>query len=277
MNRPFQSDLVIQERISESRLRAYHVGFDQRQFRFLPLVDVIRRVIPEFALGIKPAGIPLTDLVDRLKEAAITVYTTDKYQRRGEFGELILHLLLRDFCKTLPLVSKIYFKDSQNVPVHGFDGVHVTPNDRKLWLGESKLYSDGKEGVADLADDVQKHVNAKYLESEFLFISRKIPVDYPEVEYWRQLMHKDQKLDTIYSSIVIPLVCTYSSAIFNDHKEDSADYFSAFQNEVERLNRHFCGKLLASSLEIILFLLPVPDKDELNQALDQRLKHMQSI
>ncbi|WP_330558188.1 Hachiman antiphage defense system protein HamA [Acutalibacter sp. 1XD8-33] len=32
--------------------------------------------------------------------------------RRGEFGELILHLLLRDFKNTIPLISKVYFKDS---------------------------------------------------------------------------------------------------------------------------------------------------------------------
>jgi hypothetical protein len=35
----------------------------------------------------------------------------DKDLARGEFGELILHLLLRDFHDTVPLLSKIYFKD----------------------------------------------------------------------------------------------------------------------------------------------------------------------
>ena len=34
----------------------------------------------------------------------------DRYLRKGEFGELILHVLLRDFKNTIPLISKIYFK-----------------------------------------------------------------------------------------------------------------------------------------------------------------------
>lgn len=34
------------------------------------------------------------------------------FKNRGEFGEIILHFLLRDFKNTIPLVSKVYFKDS---------------------------------------------------------------------------------------------------------------------------------------------------------------------
>jgi hypothetical protein len=115
MPRPFQSELVLEERISDASLRAYHVGFDQNRFRLQPLVDVIRRVIPEFALGYHAGrSLPIETMADKLREAAMTVFSTEKYKLRGEFGELILHLLLRDFCGTIPLVSKIYFKDSVN-------------------------------------------------------------------------------------------------------------------------------------------------------------------
>ncbi|MEI3544396.1 MAG: Hachiman antiphage defense system protein HamA [Alistipes communis] len=73
----------------------------------MPLVETIRRVIPEYALGYHVGyNIPQTEIVDRLQEAAKTVYTTDKYKKRGEFGELILHLLLRDFCNTIPLFQQ---------------------------------------------------------------------------------------------------------------------------------------------------------------------------
>ena len=66
-------------------------------------------------------------------------------------------------------ISKIYFKDSHNVPAHGFDGVQVTitGDKKKLWLGESKLYKTGDAGVRDLAEDIKKHVNADYLRREF--------------------------------------------------------------------------------------------------------------
>lgn len=127
MTRPFESELVLEEKISDATLKAYNVGFDQNRFRLEPLVDIIRSVIPEYALGYhKGKDVPYTKIMERMKQAALTVYTTDKYKRRGEFGELILHLLLRDFHNTIPLISTIYFRDSPNVPAHGFDGVHIT-------------------------------------------------------------------------------------------------------------------------------------------------------
>ena len=280
MVRPFNSDLVIDEKISEPLLKAYHVGFDQKKFRLIPLVDVIRNVIPEFSLGYHCGkNIPLTSMVEKLKEAAELVFLTDKYQSRGEFGELILHLLLRDFHETIPLISKMYFKDSYNVPVHGFDGVQISisNNKKKLWLGESKLYKSGRSGVKELAGDLIKHLDADYLKREFSLISKKLPESIPEIEYWRNLMDKHQKLDTIFDRIVIPMVCTYDSSLFQHHCDNTSEYFSDFQDECIKLNTYFLSKRPNINTEIILMLLPVPSKDDLNYEIDKRLKAIQSI
>ena len=278
--RPFKSDLVLREQLSEVTLRAYHVGFEENKFRLQPLVDIIRSVNPELALGYYAGEkIPLTEMVEKLKEAAETVYTTEKYQRRGEFGELILHLLLRDFCKTIPLVSKIYFKDSHNVTIHGFDGVQVTieKEEKKLWLGESKLYIDGTKGVKDLAEDLMKHIEADYLRREFVLLSRKLPKNVPDREYWLELMDKHQTLENIYSNIVIPMVCTYSSKIFENHQLETQKYIEEFEEECKKLWKIFNTKSIKTSVDVILMLLPVPNKDELNCELHKRLKAMQNV
>lgn len=280
MSRPFKSELVLEEKISEATLKAYHVGYDQNKFRLKPLVDVIRKVIPEFALGyIAGHQIASAQAVEKLREAAISVYTTEKYKKRGEFGELILHLLLRDFCDTIPLISKIYFKDADNATIHGFDGVHVTMKDGedKLWLGESKLYGNGKAGVIDLANDLKEHFAADYLRREFQLISKKLPSDFPEIEHWRNLMDQHQKLDNIYSSIVIPMVCTYTSDVCRNHCQETDEYIKDFTAECRDLEKEFQSKNIRTNLEVILMLLPVYDKDELNSELDKRLKAMQQI
>lgn len=280
MTRPFNSELVIDEKISEATLRAYHVGFDKNKFRLEPLLDIVMDVIPEFALGYHEAkDIPHTAFWGKLKEAATTIYTTEKYKKRGEFGEIVLHLLLRDFCNSIPLVSKIYFKDSNNVAVHGFDGIHVTIEGdvKKLWLGESKFYSSGSEGVKALLKDVKDHFSEDYLRSEFTLISRKIHKDTPEASHWKKLMHKHQKLENIFQSVCIPLVCTYTSDLFKSHTDESSQYLLDFENECRELKKEFDGKNIHTNLEIILMLLPVPDKNELNDAFHKRLKSAQKI
>lgn len=281
MSRPFKSELVISEKNYESGLFGFHIGFDQKEFRLTPLVDIIRSVIPEFALGYHEGkDIPLTEIVNKLREAANVVYNTEKYKRRGEFGELVLHLLLRDFFNTTPLISKIYFKDSANTVVHGFDGVQVVNDgaNPKLWIGESKFYATGLGGAKALAKDVHEHINADFIRQEFELISRKIPSTIPERDHWLNLMDKHQKLDVIFSSICIALVCTYSSELFKTHSEECDEYFQDLENECLELKKELDSRVEEfKDLEIFLMLLPVPDKDMLNSELDARLKAMQKI
>jgi hypothetical protein len=277
--RPFKSEKVIDEIISEATLKAYHVGFDSHKFRLKPLVDVICRVIPEFSFGYHEGlSVPHVEMYEKFQEAAEIIYQTDKFQKRGEFGELILHLLLRDFHDTIPLVSKIYFKDSHDMAVHGFDAVQITDDGitKKLWLGESKLYKNGKEGVAELVEDLKKHVEADFIRREFQLLYKKLPNQINEIEYWRDLMDKHTKLEDIFSSIVIPMVCTYSSDLFKNHKDATSAFFNDFNTECKGLHTYFEKLKMKTDLEIILLLLPVSDKDELNQSLHNRLKAFQA-
>jgi hypothetical protein len=273
-SRPFRSDFVLREQIADATLRAYHVGFEDNKFRLQNLAEVICRVIPEFAFGPhEGTTLDLTQAWDKMREAAQSVYQTDKFKNRGEFGELILHLLLRDFVGSIPLISKIYFKDTDNATVHGFDGVHIVKNPtKKLWLGESKLYTDGKVGVQSLACDLKDHIEKSYLQREFALISKKIDADFPERDHWLQLMDRQQTLETVFKGICIPLVCTYTSSIFKSHSAETHEYIEAFKSECEALKKHFDGSNVKTDVDVVLMLLPIPSKDELVAELDKRLK-----
>ncbi len=278
---PFSSHLVLDERICESTIRAYYIGFDQGQFRLKPLANVIVDVIPEFALGYYQSGssIPVASVVPRLREAARRIYSTEKYQKRGEFGELLLHLLLRDFCRSIPLVSKMYFKDADNVPIHGFDAVHVvdTGTNKQLWLGESKLYEDGHAGVNDLLGDLKKHLTAEYLKREFALIATKLPESCPDIEHWREMFHANKSLDSILNSVCIPMVCTYTSDIYKNHENNSNECSKAFLEECNSLRKVFeDGHKAITKVDIILMLVPVQSKAELVTELHNRLVAMQT-
>lgn len=189
----FNSQNVITEHISNADLRAYFVGFDFNVFRYDHLIeyllDVLVDVLVDFSFGYH-TGILKTYDRRKLVEAAKSIYKisddserkvfeeakkkyvdenseyeddiADKYLKRGEFGEIILHLILRDFIKTIPLISKIFLKDSDGMTVHGFDAVHIgncieDSSKKSLYLGESKLYKDGKNGVKALIGDIEEH------------------------------------------------------------------------------------------------------------------------
>lgn len=132
MATPFQSEKIIIQKINEAEISTFLVGFDinddgDKKYRLKPLIEKLTHVIHEFAFGFHDGDSTAnTETLAKLTEAAKSIYkidsfqkikdiyenggeldddVEDKYLRRGEFGELILHLLLRDFYKTTPLLS----------------------------------------------------------------------------------------------------------------------------------------------------------------------------
>jgi len=309
---PFGANRVIIEPISEASLKTYFVGFDSdkgvRYYRWEQLVNLLQSVIPEFAFA-HHVAINKLNAVDRVREAARSIYkikefddvrkiyesggsiTDDEKSRkakklleRGEFGELILHLLLRDYCKTIPLLSKIYFKDSLGSAVHGFDAVHIEPATRTLWLGESKLYVDGKKGIKALIEDIKNHFSMDYLHDEFSIITRKVEVDttnfIKDRDYWLNLMDERTKLDDLFKSVKIPLLCTYTSDNFSKYDDENLkEFINDYQAEVRSLKQQFEDnyKPTRNDLDIILLLFPVKSKNELVQRMHRKLYYLQNI
>lgn len=310
MKIPFQSNKIINHKINETQLSTFLVGFDIddngiSNYRIKPLIDKITQVLYEFAFGFHEGEVTdnkeiFTKLVEAaqsiykidgfqkakdlyLNDGAITDDVHDKFLRRGEFGELILHLLLRDFHNTIPLLSKVYFKDSFGHTVHGFDAVHIEPKSKTLWLGESKLYTDGKAGVKALIQDIEDHFKSDYLNSEFLIISKKLKHfdNIPEKDDWLDLMSKSTKLIDQLASINIPLLCTYNCNLFSSHSdENTSEFIAEYEKEMRELKKYFDDNYnhsLKTKLNIILILFPVQNKVELVKGLHNKLSTIQQL
>ncbi|MDD3266600.1 MAG: DUF1837 domain-containing protein [Burkholderiales bacterium] len=321
----FGSEAIIKCQSPNSKLKIYYAGFEFGIFRWKPLVKQIVEALVDFSFGFHLGilenfyGIRvLNDAANALYkieefEQAYTKYfmqnsefddIADKYKKRGEFGELILHLLLRDFHGSLPLLSKIYFKDSLGHAVHGFDAVHIAPDiddntKFSLWLGESKLYATGDSGVKALAKDIEEHFKIDYLRDEFSLISKKIKtgfysleqfkdlnkkLEYEEFlqkkEYWLNQIDSKQNLEHILSSVTIPMLCTYTSDTFNKHNDETTkEFMSDLQIEIESLEKIFKDNLNiphpVTNLNVLLLFFPVPSKKELVKQLHFEIGKLQ--
>ena len=306
----FGSSKVITQQINNVDLKTYFVGFDlddngDKKYRWKELINLLQNVIFEFAFG-HHVKADSTRIAEQLSEAAKSIYRIahikevkkiyvdeesyisddeidKKYLKRGEFGEIILHLILRDFHKTIPLLSKIYFKDTRGTPVHGFDAIHIEPKTKSLWLGESKLYIDPNKGIKELINDIKEHIKRDYLNDEFAIVSKKVKLldNIPEKEYWLDLMDKNTKLSDLLKTVKIPLLCTYSSENFKKFNDEAKkEFIEAYEKEVNDLKKYFDDNNdhpLKTNLDIILLLFPVPCKIELVKRLHKKLHRLQMI
>ena len=297
---------IITKQIDDATFKAFYIGFDMECCRLEPFCDVLLDALVDFAYGYH-SGILTTYNRRLLIEAAKSIYkiqsyndvkwtyvdedsvlddeelkAEEKYKKRGEFGELILHVILRDCFSTTPLISKIFFKDTDGVTVHGFDAVHIGPElptmtNPSLYLGESKIYyrakgEAGKFGIQDLIEDIKSHFKCDFLKREFAIISKKRDA-YPNIEnykdentkkvfenylkqkeYWHTTLQAisegKYRFDDFLPSVTIPLICTYQSKLFEKYDTDShPDFKSEFESEANALKTIFDNLLRAIEIE----------------------------
>ena len=203
MEKIFDKKNVILIRVDDSDLASFLVDSDindtgDYEWRIKELAEAVINVVPEYVFANHMGGSILqTDIIDAVRESAKALYKVKEYdlmrrycidndqdalielqkggyKNRGEFGELLLHLLLREYKGTIPLISKVYFKDSTGVASHRYDAVHITPDKQILWLGESKLYGDVKDGLKALLQDLDEHFKKDYINEQFSIIKKNL-------------------------------------------------------------------------------------------------------
>lgn len=253
-------------------------GFENSKWRFKEFAEYLIEWIPEFALRYSDyKGFNGATGVSLIRKAAKTVYTSPKYHNRGEFGEILLHALIREFFNSQPAISKVFYKTSANDTVKGFDAVHIvdTATDFEIWLGEVKFYKSAKVAIRHVAKEINQHINDGFLRNEFLFISGKVDTSWPNYAGVSDLISNRTSLDVIKTKICLPVAITYESDPYKTNTVDGPLFQQALTNECQKIISDFQSATSGLSLKIHLFLIPLHKKDELIGEADRLLRMLQ--
>lgn len=268
--------------------RALCAGFERQQWRSEQLADHVLEWLPEFALKHSELeDLGHSNAMKLIRRAAKTVYQSEKYEKRGEFGEIMLHIAMRQFYDTLPAISKIFYKTSANETVKGFDAVHVVRGEfgLELWVGETKFYRCLKSAIRDVVSEIIDHLETDYLRSEFIFIANKIDPSWPEAEALNSLIDQSSSIDEVFASMCIPVLLTYESPATAGSTKIDQKYLEEIENELTsefaRLRSSLCEKYKGKYQEdfgitLHVLVIPLADKDAFIQSLDKKLKGLQA-
>ncbi len=255
-------------------------GFEGGKWRSDLLAKHLIEWLPEFALRYSEwKDLSSYDAVRLLGRAAKSVYTSPKYKNRGELGEILLHAMIRQKFKSIPAISKYFYKDSNNDTVKGFDAVHVIQDNSnfELWLGEVKFYKEVTSAIRDVVKELKDHSQRDYLRSEFTAITNKLDNRLSISQPLKELLHPNNSLDKIFKQICIPVLLTYNSEILTKHTELCAEYEKEFEAELLQYRDKFAENELPSNVVIHLFLFPLQEKEVLITKFDEVLKACQSL
>lgn len=270
-------DIVIHNPDRAPGLTGACAGYEGKKFRNDDLAEHLFEWLPDFALKFSELEEFNSGTSRRmLRRAAKTVYTTEKYGRRGEFGELLLHALLREVFNSQPAISKIFYKSATNETVKGFDAVHVVEacDGLELWLGEVKFYQDAVAAIREISDEIVAHTDLNYLKNEFILISNKIDARWDHAAEVRSLIDGKKSLDDVFTRVCIPALITYESKSVAAHESFCDEFRDALTEELEELHAKFCEKSLPE-VRIHLFLVPLHKKKDLVKILHEKLEGMQ--
>lgn len=298
MNGTKKTDSVVVRKISERDLEAILLDMDiddegVPRYMYDSFFNVISENIPEYALGFSGTNPSVAEIREGVK--AIFKAKRDEEDNgafaqrlfsKGFFGEIILHFLLKHLFNTIPLISKIHFKDSRNHEAYGYDAVHVDTD--CIYLGEVKFYglsksgkSMEKEALDSLLNDISVHFTKEYLESQFTIINKNLSgTNHPEKDKWISEICGLTKLSEKFKKVRVPLLCTYESDMVGEDKVVLESFEETFTTKMRELKKYFDDKNTYKNkdkLDIVLILFPVESKEKIASGIFSKLLAQQGV
>jgi hypothetical protein len=257
---------------------AYCADFELGQWRCRPLAFHLAEWLPDYALPEEELRVNHANSLLKLTQAAVRVYTSAKYLKRGEAGEIALHAICRDFFGTIPISPRVFYKSASNDVVKAFDMVHARlPANApvEIWLGESKLYTKGKLALSEAIKSIRGHIDAGFLANEKLLLGPQIPKATPRYDEIIEIFKKQSTLDNFlaHAVFVVGILCgsKAAKAASNHTAKDLADS----KSELDALAAALSASGLSQQIKLVLVYIPLASKVDLVKEFDKRLKGLQ--
>jgi hypothetical protein len=253
-------------------------GFELKAWRCAPFAEHLIEWLPEYALPEDELDVTHANIYVKLKKAAIRVYSSEKYKKRGEAGEITLHAICREYFNTRPISPRVFYKSASNDVVKAFDLVHArfpTRGDVELWLGESKLYADTNDAIKEALKSVKDHLDQGFLKEQKLLIGPQIPKNTPRYQQLMELFEPQTSLDKFISASVFVIgILSNSIACSSAQKIDDA-YKASLLEEFAVLKGRLAKSGLTKNIRVVLLYVPLSNKDRFVAAFDSKLKGLQ--
>ena len=120
---------------------SFTLDFESGRYRQKELVGLIRDIVPFFALT--EEEIATIDKSEWNRSSFTRISDANK-NSKGDYGELLLFLILSVFYDTPKFVTKARLRSTTREQIKGFDCAHfsIENNEVTLWLGEAKFHKD---------------------------------------------------------------------------------------------------------------------------------------
>lgn len=250
-----------------------HLNYEDGKYRQHEIKNIVNDTLPHFALTpseyaeYSASG----DDGEKYRKAWSRISKRNK-SKKGDYGELLLFLILKVFFKSDKLVTKVKLKTG-NQEVLGYDCAHFTIEEDEpiLWLGESKFYDDFSGAISNAFESLKSHCCVNFTKQEFSFLEPHMEVnkDYPHYEKIHDKLNLIETFDDI--KIRVPVFITYDCEKIKNHTDSKTENFiKEFQDEFTKRCATIEKKSLdlKSNFELLFIILPLESVKDIKEQID---------
>lgn len=285
---------VCSERINVS---CSYVTFRDGEVTFSEFIDAISSLIVPFCLPrsqiqevrkkmLAADHVELGRLSSELHSKANRLFIKAKKgsHRSGEVGEILLYILNEWMLKAPQIISKMYLKTNNNMPVHGTDGIHARYDKEKeklvIYWGESKCHKTLESGLTDALKSIKEFIDSGHEKREIDIIHDHLDADSMDEEalqaflkYLDPYTKESQERITTFSCL---LVFDESGLIDNtcDPEKTEQAFVDKLNTAAEKFISSINGRVNGVGLgakRFEFFLVPVPSVQKFRDSFQSKI------
>jgi hypothetical protein len=259
---------------------SFTLDFEDRKYRQKDLVGLIRDMVPFFALT--EEEIQSLDKSDWNK-VSFTRISDAQPSKKGDYGELLLYVILCLFYDSPKFVTKARLRSSTREQIKGFDCAHFSiegNSDVRLWLGEAKFHASISGAISSALKSITAtFTDASRIKSELKLLGGEIEVNKSlsaeHLSTLKAYTKGGRSLDKI--PIQVPVLVTYDSkciAHFNGKPEadlDSPSFHAQLVKELEESFKSIYSKSwpVKNNITLSFYLVPFESVAGMKALLEQ--------
>ena len=258
---------------SKAEDSTFTLDYESGRYRQSELVGLIRDTVPYFALT--ESEILALDKSDWNRQSFTRISDANQ-NSKGDYGELLLFLILSAFYDVPKFVTKARLRSTTKDQIKGFDCAHFSldGDDVTLWLGEAKFHKNISSAISSAFDSLNDHLtDSDKIKSELKLLGGEIEVNKSlapdKYDKLKNYVSGGKSLDKV--NIAAPVLITYDSDCILKHAGTGVGDIEeqTFRDElIVELGEHF-KKIhkktwpYRKNIKIVFFALPLESVSDL--------------
>ncbi|SJN43670.1 Hachiman antiphage defense system protein HamA [Psychrobacter sp. JB385] len=246
-------------------IKGVDIGFTFREWNINSFTETVHDWIIDYCLTLKEQ-INFSGSDWGLFKHARLNYPKDDL---NALGDLCLHIAIRESCKTIPIINKIFDMNNKI-----FSCTHAVLNfdSLELWLGASSVSANIEDGIQSAITSIRYIREVQSLKNRLFMLNAKIDESWPHKDKLRRLSDSSLKLEERFDKIIIPVFIMHNSELVADYdKEKFLNLFNEHVQTCRGLLKNGLNKDPIEFIDLRVFYFPVSDIKVLNDALLEEL------